>query len=489
MSMENGVIMQFFEWFYSADGSLWNHLASSAPHLRSQGITAIWIPPCHKGKGGGVDVGYGVYDLFDLGEFDQMNSIRTKYGTKDELLNAINAIHDSGMQCYCDVVFNHKDGGDDTEEVWVQEVNWKDRNEVRSDWYPISAYTKFTFPGRGNHYSAMKWYWWCFDALSYNAVTKRADILYRLKDKTFETEVSHEHGNYDYLMANDLDTDNEFVRGELMYWGRWILDTLNVDGFRIDAVKHIRASFFPGWLGHVRNHSGNKELFSVGEYWDGDLSLLLKYIERTGGAMSLFDVPLHFNFHNASRAGSSYDMRSILEGTLIAEQPSKAVTFVENHDSQPCCSLESPVEPWFKPLAYALILLRREGYPCVFYGDYYGTEYPNCRGGYPVLLYSQRWMIDKLLWARKTYGYGDQHDYFDHPNTIGWVRTGNESHPGAMAVVMSNGGDGYKWMNVFHPNTKFYDQTEHFSEKVRTNADGWGQFLCKGGKVSVWLQE
>ena len=33
------------------------------------------------------------------------------------------------------------------------------------------------------------------------------------------------------------------------------------------------------------------------------------------------------------------------------------------------------VEPWFKPLAYALILLRREGYPCIFYADYYGAEY------------------------------------------------------------------------------------------------------------------
>ena len=41
-------------------------------------------------------------------------------------------------------------------------------------------------------------------------------------------------------------------------------------------------------------------------------------------------------------------------------------------------ALESWVEPWFKPLAYALILLRREGYPCVFYPDYYGAEYEDC---------------------------------------------------------------------------------------------------------------
>jgi alpha-amylase len=48
---------------------------------------------------------------------------------------------------------------------------------------------------------------------------------------------------------------------------------------------------------------------------------------------------------------------------------------VSNHDTQPLQSLESVVEAWFKPLAYALILLRKDGYPCVFAADYYGAEY------------------------------------------------------------------------------------------------------------------
>nr|WP_308215307.1 hypothetical protein [Sinobaca sp. H24] len=43
-----------------------------------------------------------------------------------------------------------------------------------------------------------------------------------------------------------------------------------------------------------------------------------------------------------------------------------AVTFVDNHDSQPEESLESWVEEPFKQSAYALILLREDGYPCVF---------------------------------------------------------------------------------------------------------------------------
>jgi alpha-amylase len=334
----------------------------------------------------------------------------------------------------------------------------------------------------------MKWRWWHFDALSYNAITKDASTLYRIKDKSFSTEVSHEHGNYDYLMANDLDLGVDQVRGELKYWGDWFLGQTGVDGFRIDAVKHIRVGWFPEWLDHVRSTSG-RELFTVGEYWSGNLQDLTDYLDEAGNVMSLFDVPLHYKFWNASRTGSGFDLRTIFDETLVKERPDKAVTFVENHDTQPCCSLESTVEPWFKPSAYALILLRKGGYPCIFQADYYGAEYPNCRGGYPVVLYSHQWLIDKFLWARRNYNFGDQHDYFDNPNTLGWVRTGNTEHPGAMAVVVSNGGNGSKWMNVYRPGAVFYDLTEHVPGTLTANSDGWAEFPCKAGKVSVWVQQ
>jgi len=487
--MTNGVMMQFFHWYNEPDGALWNELETKAPELSKAGITAVWIPPCYKGGAGGYDVGYGTYDLFDLGEFDQKGTVRTKYGTKKELLSAIKSARSNGIQVLADVVFNHKNGGDAVQQVWAQQVDWNNRNLPISPWHEISAYTKFTFQGRGDTYSSMKWHWWCFDAFSYDAVTKKADRLYRIKDKAFETGVSPQYGNYDYLMANDLDTDNEFVRGELKYWGRWFIDTTGIDGFRIDAIKHIKSTFFRDWLNHLRVHFGGKELFSVGEYWSDNVDTLNRYISASEGRLSLFDVPLHFNLHRASRDGERFDMRTIFDRTLVKEQPALAVTFVDNHDSQPCQSLESPVEPWFKPLAYALILLRKGGYPCIFYPDYYGAQYDNCRDAPPVVLYSHRFLIDKFLFARKAYGFGDQHDYFDHPNTIGWVRSGNSEHPGAMAVVMTNSMAGNKWMNVFRPNTAFYDSTGHFQDTVYTNEDGWGNFPCPERSVSVWLQK
>lgn len=82
MSEYNGVIMQYFHWYTPADGTLWKELEENASTLSDAGITAVWLPPAYKGVGGAEDVGYGVYDLFDLGEFEQKNSVRTKYGTR-----------------------------------------------------------------------------------------------------------------------------------------------------------------------------------------------------------------------------------------------------------------------------------------------------------------------------------------------------------------------------------------------------------------------
>src|SRR4051794_13240204 len=102
--MANGVMLQSFEWYMP--GGLWRDLAASAGALGTAGFTAVWIPPSYKGSGGGSDVGYSVYDLFDLGEFDQKGSVATKYGSKAELQAAVAALQGAGLAVYADVVFN-----------------------------------------------------------------------------------------------------------------------------------------------------------------------------------------------------------------------------------------------------------------------------------------------------------------------------------------------------------------------------------------------
>lgn len=75
---------------------------------------------------------------------------------------------------------------------------------------------------------------------------------------------------------------------------------------------------------------------------------------ESNGQIHLFDVPLHYNFAQAGKEGGSYDMRTIFDGTLVKSSPESAVTFIDNHDTQPFQDLESYVEPWFKPLAAAV---------------------------------------------------------------------------------------------------------------------------------------
>lgn len=487
----NGTMMQWFHWYIAPDGNHWNKLKDEAKSLADAGITALWLPPAYKGIGGGYDVGYGVYDIFDLGEFDQKGSVRTKYGTKAEYIAAVQAARQAGLQIYADIVFNHKMGGDREEEFEAIPFDFNDRNRPLGDARKIKSWTQFDFPGRGDKYSSMKWHWWHFDSVDYNSYDPGFRAVFRMKDKNFETKVDLQSGNYDYLMGCDLDMNHPEVSGELKYWGEWIMDTIGVDGFRLDAIKHINGDFFVDWLNHLEDYA-RRDLFCVGEYWTENYGALNWYIGNAGGQLNLFDAPLHYNFHRASKAGGSYDMRCILDNSLMKNLPLFAVTLVENHDTQPLQALESVVESWFKPLAYAIILLRAEGYPCIFYADYYGDHYKDKgRDGneYEIWMDSHKWIIDRLLYARKNFAYGPQYDYFDHPDIIGWTRLGTEQHPGAMAVIMSDGPGGSKWMEVGKPNTTFYDITEHIREPLKTNEHGWGEFRCNGGSVSVWVEK
>ncbi|MEO0457991.1 MAG: alpha-amylase [Cyanobacteria bacterium P01_A01_bin.114] len=491
MSAPNGVMMQYFHWYLDPGGSLWNEVAEKAATLAEAGVTSLWLPPAYKGTGGGYDVGYGVYDMFDLGEFDQKGTVPTKYGTKDEYIKAVKAAKDVGIRIYADVVFNHKLGADGPEEVQATPFSPDNRKQPIGESRNVKVWTNFTFPGRAGKYSTMEWHWWHFDAVDYNAFDEDFDAVYLFEGKQFDDNVDLEKGAFDYLMGCDLDMEHPEVQGELKYWGEWFVEMTDVDGFRFDAVKHVKAGFFPEWLSHCRHQAGRR-LFAVGEYWSYEIEALHHFIEVTGGDVSLFDAPLHYNFNQASQAGKDYDLRQIFDNTLVKQQPALAVTLVDNHDSQPLQALESVVEPWFKPLAYALILLRREGYPCIFYADYYGAHYKDYgKDGneYEIWLDSHQWILDKFLYARRTYAYGEQYDYFDHANTVGWTRLGTEDFPGGMAVVLTNGDNGRKWMEVGQPNRTYVDITEHVSEPVTTNDEGWAEFHCAAGSVSVWVPQ
>lgn len=91
--------------------------------------------------------------------------------------------------------------------------------------------------------------------------------------------------------------------------------------------------------------------------------------------------------------------------------------------------------------------------------------------------------------ARCNKAYGEQEDYFDHPNTIGWVRRGLEEFEGSgCAVVISNGDDGEKRMFVgeHRAGEVWEDLTGSCEDSITIEEDGWATFHVCGGGVSVW---
>jgi alpha-amylase len=492
--MQNGTMIQYFHWYIEPGGLFWKEVAEKAEWLSKLGVTSVWLPPAYKGTSGGYSVGYDVYDLYDFGEFDQKGSIRTRYGTKEEYCEAINALHKHNIQVIADIVINHKGGGDETEKFMAVKMDEEDRNKPVSEPVEIEAYTKFTFPGRKGKYSKFIWDHQCFTGVDYNNANGETAIYNILNEwgHDWEEMIDSEKGNYDYLMYNDIEFRNPAVREELLRWAVWYHNEFHFDGVRLDAVKHISPKFFNEWLVNLRKETG-KEIFAVGEYWaPGCLDLLLRYIEATEGHMSLFDSSLHHNFFAASNQGKDYDMQKILDDTLVKAMPDKAVTVVDNHDTQPLQALEAPVEKWFKPLAYALILLRQEGYPCLFYPDLFGAHYidKGKDGNDHEIFLDKVEELESLMHGRNNYAYGMQRDYFDHGNCIGWTREGDEEHEGC-AVLMTNGDDGNKSMEVGnrYAGKIFIDLLQKHAAEVTINDEGWGQFFVNAGSVSVWVSK
>jgi alpha-amylase len=488
----NGVIIQFFHWYY--EGRLWNEFTESAEYLKDLGFTAVWLPPATKCSLGRQGRGYDVYDLYDLGEFDQKGGIATRFGTKEEYLMAIEKAHDAGIAVYADIVLNHRMGGDEEEKITVHQVNEEDRKEVISDPMEVSALTKFTFPGRNGIYSDFVWDYQCFSGIDYvNKDGKEQKAIFKIHNKygtNWTESVSHQFGNYDYLMGVDVEYRNPFVVQEMKRWIKWYVETTKVDGMRLDALKHISSDFLKEWISYIKNDI-NPDYYILGEFWKDEAEKIKYFSDKMDDLISCFDAPLHYNFFKASEEGKDYDLTQILKGSFLEKKPVYSVSFVENHDTQKLQALESTVHDWFKPLAYAIILLAEEAYPCVFYPDLFGAKYTDTKDGEEKhIVMSKVEILPKLMEARKLYAYGSQTNYFDHPNCIAFVRNGDKSHEGCI-IMISNSKEGYKEMQLGKENadSTYIDFLEHRNDEIQTDKNGKAIFCVNARSVSVWIKK
>ncbi|MCJ1293195.1 hypothetical protein MMC34_004748 [Xylographa carneopallida] len=469
---ENETMMQAFEWYVPADHKHWQRLRNAVPGLKATGIDNMWVPPGCKASSSQGN-GYDIYDLYDLGEFDQKGSRPTKWGSKEDLMQLIEKANEIGVGIYWDAVLNHKAAADETQKCLAVEVDPNGYNiyhVFRS--VKLTVYRPYHFSGTDTNAKNQK------------------NAIYRIEGngKNWSQSVDKEKGNYDFLMYSDLDYNHPEVISDVLNWGTWLGKETGIKGIRFDAIKHFSEDFLRRFVESLDTNFGTG-WFLVGEFWKDSLPDMCAYLSRMAHKFSLFDAPLVYSFSQLSTTEDS-DLRKVFDNTLVQVEPYNAVTLVMNHDTQPYQSLEVRIEPFFKPLAYALILLRQSGYPCVFYGDLYGIRGdpshniqafpPSCGGKLP-----------DLCLARKLYAYGKQNDYFDYPTCIGWTREGTADYPYGLACVLSNARPGEKTMYVgyLHKGEVWTDVLGWEPSEVTIDEHGNGLFLCPGTSVAVWVKK
>ena len=375
------VMMQAFYWDVpvdeqAKDGSWWNHLREMAPELKKAGISSLWTPIPAKGNWGIYDSGYGIYDHYDLGNYDQKGSVETRYGSRAELERMIATMHEAGIKVYSDVVLNHLYGGDENFEAnpvvtaYVKAGRGEPYPESDIRWVDSVAHTrthlffpKHTGEGEPNY----EWHYQHFHPSSAtDSLTDFADDVMRPNTKFF---------------GNDLDTYDEEVQQRLCAWGKWLKGTIGFDGFRLDFVRGLQPEFVSRWVKSLPLHDGHQP-FIVCEYWAANGQYIKEWVDSVakGGAdVHAFDFPLKFTLTDmCNKSGDEFDMSLLAHAGMIRNNTGFAlpadnvVTFVDNHDTG------KEHDKWLTrdfAMAYAYILTH-EGTPCVFYPHFYAiTQY------------------------------------------------------------------------------------------------------------------
>lgn len=381
---DDAVVLQGFYWDCPEDW--WPTLEKEAPELAKAGFTGIWLPPPSKGGAGRASMGYDVYDHYDLGEFDQKGSVPTRFGTRKELESLIAALHKHGVKAYADVVLNQMANGE-------------------KEWNPLAKKDTYT-------------------RYSYNHAGPKIDFDWN------DFHPSHVHPDQDKPyhnpeFGNDICQSNPHAGDALEKWGEWLATTIGFDGFRLDDMKGID----PGYAKEFLGHGAIKGKFAVAEVWDGNVGTVEKWVNDNDRRASAFDFPLFYLLKDMCNDGDGkFDLRRLEHAGLSGKDPMRAVTFVENHDTD----RSDPVVT-DKMMAYAFILTM-EGEPCVFYKDY------ETRG--------LKKHIDPLIAARKKLCGGTTKVLHAGGHLYAAERQGNAKVPGAVLVLNTSRERKSVWVTV-----------------------------------------
>jgi len=439
-----GVMLQAFYWdcpsAENREHKWWDHIKSKLPEIARAGFTALWLPPANKAAYW-KSMGYDPYDFYDLGEFDQQGGVPTWFGSKAELLDLIESAHDLELQVYADLVFNHNSGADS------QELNPVD-NQMR--------WTKFS-PKSGKFPRD----WTCFHPNRYE---------------------SWDGGEFEGMP--DICHRTPFVYTEIINYARWLLEEIGFDGFRYDMVKG-----YGGWMvrsiQELRALRGDKSFkpYAVGECWDCDRTIgewLDEANAWSDNPVGAFDFPLRWRLGDlCDKYG--FSLRTLAaRGVLMWDRPGQAVTFVENHD----VIRDHPIIN-DKLLAYAFILTH-EGYPCVFWQDYFNWDMaqPDNPNG-----------IDALIKAHEQNAAGPTQILFADDDLYIMQRLGTEKQPGLVFVLNNRGSWNGKLVRTRWNNTRLVPVAWHGKNDLNkpvikcSDGSGWADLWVAPRGYAVYVPE
>ncbi len=293
------------------------------------GVTALWLMPVTQSPS------YHGYDVTDY------KAIEQDYGTADDFRALMTAAHARGIDVIVDLVLNHTS----IDHPWFKDA--RTPGSQHDDWYVWSTAAKPPFAGPGGsavwHRDGNRWY----------------------------------YGYFDQSMP-DLNLRNPKVTAAIDDVAHFWLDDLGVDGFRLDAARHLiedgktlqNTPETFAWLAGFRDrvHADKPDALVLGEDWDPTV-ISARYVRQ--GSL---DMDFEFDFADAI-GGSirSHDAGSYraAEAEIQDGYPADGFgTFLSNHDQNRILTqLGGDVG---RAKLAATLLLTSLGVPFVYYGEEIG---------------------------------------------------------------------------------------------------------------------
>lgn len=317
----------FVRSFYDTNGDGigdFNGVTAKLDYLESLGITAIWLMPIHPSPS------YHGYDVINY------YAVNPDYGSMDDFKNLLNEAHKRGIHIIIDLVLNHTSN----QHPWFKDANANVASTYR-DFY-IWADT----PGAGNWHPG-------------------------------------QHGYYYGLFSDvmpDLNYENPAVTEAMLKVTDFWLNKIGVDGFRLDAVKHLieqdgKVENTPATHAWLKNFftaykKQSPQAYTVGEAFGAGSSVVKLYSDHE--LDQIFNFEMSSGFVNSVNGGANSGVTSAFKFALTDVPDFDFATFLTNHDQNRVMSVfNGNVD---KAKVAAFLLLTSPGTPFIYYGEEIGMQ-------------------------------------------------------------------------------------------------------------------